>query len=82
MITIGTTPSLGKYAPMNLAPLFFIFCALVLLGLLAYAVRAIEKGVLSPDSVFEALSEPLHSFRLPRFCNRFSHLTRFRLPAF
>ncbi len=51
---------------MNLAPLFFIFAALVLLGLLAYAVRPIEKRVLSPDSVFEALSGPRHSSRLPQ----------------
>jgi len=51
---------------MTLAPLFFILAAVVLLGLLAYAVRPIEKRSLSPDSVFEALSEPRHSFRLPQ----------------
>ena len=51
---------------MNLAPLFFIFAALVLLGLLAYAIRPIEKRAFSPDSVFEALSGPRHSFRLPQ----------------
>jgi hypothetical protein len=51
---------------MSLAPLFFILAALLLLGLLAYAVRPIEKRAISPDSVFEALSEPRHSFRLPQ----------------
>jgi len=51
---------------MNLAPLFFILAALVLLGLLGYAVRPIAKRSLSPDSVFEVLSEPRHSFRLPQ----------------
>lgn len=51
---------------MTLAPLFFIFAALLLLGLLAYAARPIEKRALSPDSVFDALSEPRHSFRLPQ----------------
>ena len=51
---------------MTFAPLFFILAALVLLGLLGYAVRPIEKRTLSPESVFEALSEPRHSFRLPQ----------------
>jgi hypothetical protein len=51
---------------MNLAPLFFILAALVLLGLLGYAVRPIHKRALSPESVFQALSEPRHSFRLPQ----------------
>jgi hypothetical protein len=51
---------------MTLAPLFFILAALLLLGLLAYAVRPIEKRALSPDCVFEVLSEPRHSFRLPQ----------------
>ena len=51
---------------MTLAPLFFILAALLLLGLLAFAVRPIEKRALSPDSVFEVLSEPRHSFRLPQ----------------
>jgi hypothetical protein len=51
---------------MTLAPLFFILAALVLLGLLGYAVRPIQKRALSPDSVFEALSEPRDSFRLPQ----------------
>jgi hypothetical protein len=51
---------------MNYAGPFFILAALVLLALLAYALRPIEKRVLSPDSVFEALSEPRHSFRLPQ----------------
>jgi hypothetical protein len=51
---------------MTLAPLFFILAALLLLALLAYAVRPIQKRALSPDSVFEALSEPRHSFRLPQ----------------
>src|SRR5208283_3564574 len=32
---------------------------------LAYAVRPIEKRALSPDSVFDALAEPRHSFWLP-----------------
>lgn len=51
---------------MTFAPLFFILAALILLGLLGYAVRPIEKRALSPESVFEALSEPRHSFRLPQ----------------
>jgi hypothetical protein len=51
---------------MTLAPLFFILAALLLLGLLAYAARPIETRALSPDSVFEALLEPRHSFRLPQ----------------
>jgi hypothetical protein len=51
---------------MNLAPIFFILAALLLLGLLAYAVRPIEKRALSPDSIFDALAEPRHSFRLPQ----------------
>ena len=51
---------------MTFAPLFFILAALILLGLLGYAVRPFEKRALSPESVFEALSEPRHSFRLPQ----------------
>jgi hypothetical protein len=51
---------------MNLAPPFFIVAALLLLGLLAYAIRPIEKRALSADSVFDALAEPRHSFRLPQ----------------
>jgi hypothetical protein len=51
---------------MNLAAPFFILAALFLLALLAYAVRPTKKPFLSQDSVFEALSEPRHSFRLPQ----------------
>ncbi len=45
---------------------FFILAALILLALLAYAVRPIQKRSLSPDTVFAALSEPRHAFRLPQ----------------
>ncbi len=51
---------------MTYAAPFFIFAALVLLALLAYAVRPIQKRALSRDSVFGALSEPRDSFRLPQ----------------
>lgn len=51
---------------MTVAAPFFILAALLLLALLAYAVRPIHKRELSPDSVFEALSDPRHSFRLPQ----------------
>jgi hypothetical protein len=51
---------------MNIAAPFFILAALFLLALLAYAVRPIQKRVLSPDSVFEALSEERHHYRLPQ----------------
>jgi len=51
---------------MNIAAPFFILAALFLLALLAYAVRPISKRVLSADSVFEALSEQRHHYRLPQ----------------
>jgi hypothetical protein len=51
---------------MNIAAPFFILAALFLLALLAYAVRPIQKRALSPDSVFEALSEERHYYRLPQ----------------
>jgi hypothetical protein len=51
---------------MTYAAPFFILAALVLLALLGYAVRPIRKRSLSADSVFETLSEPRDSFRLPQ----------------
>lgn len=45
---------------------FFRFAALVLLALLAYALRANPETPRTPNSVFEARSEPRDSFPLPQ----------------
>jgi hypothetical protein len=51
---------------MSLAVLMFIVLAIVLIGLLAWAVRPPKKLLLSVDDVFAALSEERHYARLPQ----------------
>lgn len=51
---------------MNFLFLFFLAAALLLVGLLLWAVRPPKITFDSADAVFEALSAPRHYYRLPQ----------------
>jgi hypothetical protein len=51
---------------MNLLLFFFIVVAVLLLGLLLWAIRPARVQLKTPDEVFEALSAPRHYYRLPQ----------------
>ena len=58
---------------MNFILFFFIGIALLLIGLLIWAIRPASVQLKNPDEVFEALSAPRHYYRLPQILLALDH---------
>lgn len=58
---------------MNFILFFFIGVAVLLIGLLVWAVRPVSVQLKTPDEVFDALSAPRHYYRLPQILQALDH---------